>query len=194
MGRQRRLPRALDTTTTGITILLLASTILLTSSSVHGFAVPQSSKFSPMLQQTERPSQTLFAQNPHPRRFISSHQQLLTTVLRNLGHQPTTLNNGNDSQRQRQLIPAVTPLRYYSIGFFGHSSLLLLSTLLVMIAKQVFFSTGDSSEEQAGIMDRCPWPFIFFHDPKQGMKDSGTWVLITWFALWRILKAVPVAR
>ncbi|GMH58071.1 hypothetical protein TrRE_jg2217 [Triparma retinervis] len=25
---------------------------------------------------------------------------------------------------------------------------------------------------------RCPWPFIFFHDPGQGMKDWQTWAVI----------------
>ena len=25
---------------------------------------------------------------------------------------------------------------------------------------------------------RCPWPFVFFHDPTQGMKDWQTWVVI----------------
>ena len=34
---------------------------------------------------------------------------------------------------------------------------------------------------------RCPWPFIFAHDPWQGLKDWQTWLvvalLITWFKL-----------
>ena len=25
---------------------------------------------------------------------------------------------------------------------------------------------------------RCPWPFVFFHDPKTGMKDYQTWIVI----------------
>ncbi len=25
---------------------------------------------------------------------------------------------------------------------------------------------------------RCPWPFIFFHDPKTGMTDWQTWVVL----------------
>ena len=26
--------------------------------------------------------------------------------------------------------------------------------------------------------ERCPWPFVFMHDPKTGMKDYQTWVVI----------------
>jgi hypothetical protein len=25
---------------------------------------------------------------------------------------------------------------------------------------------------------RCPWPFVFFHDPLTGMKDWQTWFMI----------------
>jgi hypothetical protein len=32
---------------------------------------------------------------------------------------------------------------------------------------------------------RCPWPFIFAHDPAQGMKDWQTWAFIfIVFAVW----------
>ena len=33
-----------------------------------------------------------------------------------------------------------------------------------------------SHEKGAG--GRCPWPFVFFHDPTQGMKDWQTWLVI----------------
>jgi len=45
-------------------------------------------------------------------------------------------------------------------------------------------STGDhdtiqnQSLEQKKKGERCPWPFVFMHDPKTGMKDYQTWVLI----------------
>eukprot|EP00549_Striatella_unipunctata_P008299 CAMPEP_0118714024 /NCGR_PEP_ID=MMETSP0800-20121206/25907_1 /TAXON_ID=210618 ORGANISM="Striatella unipunctata, Strain CCMP2910" /NCGR_SAMPLE_ID=MMETSP0800 /ASSEMBLY_ACC=CAM_ASM_000638 /LENGTH=443 /DNA_ID=CAMNT_0006619671 /DNA_START=54 /DNA_END=1386 /DNA_ORIENTATION=- len=29
--------------------------------------------------------------------------------------------------------------------------------------------------------ERCPWPFVFFHDPMTGMKDYQTWVVIALF-------------
>lgn len=29
-----------------------------------------------------------------------------------------------------------------------------------------------------GEKKRCPWPFVFFHDPMQGMQDYQTWVVI----------------
>ena len=31
---------------------------------------------------------------------------------------------------------------------------------------------------------RCPWPFVFFHDPKQGMQDYQTWVVIGLASCW----------
>lgn len=31
---------------------------------------------------------------------------------------------------------------------------------------------------------RCPWPFIFFHDPHQGMKDWQTWFIIGIVLCW----------
>ena len=34
-------------------------------------------------------------------------------------------------------------------------------------------STGTSDP-----VARCPWPFIFFHEPAQGMKDWQTWIVI----------------
>lgn len=84
-----------------------------------------------------------------------------------------------------------------SIGIAGHSGLLLASTVLVMLAK-AFWKTVQQSrnddnqpdeEASSGPMDRCPWPFIFSHDPIQGIKDPPTWILITWYAMWRIVKA-----
>jgi hypothetical protein len=37
---------------------------------------------------------------------------------------------------------------------------------------------------------RCPWPFIFFHDPATGMKDYQTWVVIAIVSCyaWRFLE------
>lgn len=29
-----------------------------------------------------------------------------------------------------------------------------------------------------GSKERCPWPFVFFHDPKTGMQDYQTWIVI----------------
>jgi len=99
------------------------------------------------------------------------------------------------SDAPRPLLSSAT-----SLGFVGHSVLVLLSTLIVNIIKAAFFtkppteeeellaSTGDAPPKQSGMMDRCPWPFIFFHDPKTGLKDSPTWVLFFWALLYRIWK------
>lgn len=84
------------------------------------------------------------------------------------------------------------PPLHSKIGFMGHSKLLLASTLFVVLAK-VFWKTlqqsrGIELQEEEGMMDRCPWPFIFTHDPIQGLKDSPTWIMVTWLAMWRLLK------
>jgi len=42
-------------------------------------------------------------------------------------------------------------------------------------------SSGDVSEHGK---KRCPWPFIFAHDPMQGMRDYQTWVVIALFSSW----------
>jgi hypothetical protein len=82
-----------------------------------------------------------------------------------------------------------------SIGFLGHTGLLLASTILVKSIYQLFIvkkAETDEEPQPAGIMSRCPWPFIFFHAPMQGLKDSSTWVAVTWIFLWRIAKWVAV--
>eukprot|EP00521_Asterionellopsis_glacialis_P016586 CAMPEP_0195292690 /NCGR_PEP_ID=MMETSP0707-20130614/10557_1 /TAXON_ID=33640 /ORGANISM="Asterionellopsis glacialis, Strain CCMP134" /LENGTH=539 /DNA_ID=CAMNT_0040353219 /DNA_START=66 /DNA_END=1685 /DNA_ORIENTATION=+ len=32
--------------------------------------------------------------------------------------------------------------------------------------------------------ERCPWPFVFLHDPYQGMKDWQTWVILGLMMCW----------
>ena len=105
-------------------------------------------------------------------------------------------NGGSSAHiKVRPLLSSATTL-----GFVGHTGLLLVSTLIINIIKAIFFtkppteeeellaSTGDAAQKQTGMMDRCPWPFIFFHDPKQGMKDSPTWVMLCWYCLYRLWK------
>ena len=107
-------------------------------------------------------------------------------------------NHRNSTTRRnapRHLLSSATTL-----GLGGHTGLLLVSTLIVNIIKAIFFtkppteeeellaSTGDAPPKQSGMMDRCPWPFIFFHDPKQGLKDSPTWVMVCWYCLYRLWK------
>merc|ERR1740124_462606 len=35
--------------------------------------------------------------------------------------------------------------------------------------------TTSSLKQKEG---RCPWPFVFFHDPAQGMRDYQTWIVL----------------
>ena len=84
-----------------------------------------------------------------------------------------------------------------TLGFWGHSGLFLLSVVVVQAVYAYFFARDNSEPKQAGILNRCPWPFIFFHDVKQGFKDSPTWIVLTWLMLWRLTKIVvksPVVR
>jgi hypothetical protein len=91
------------------------------------------------------------------------------------------------------------------IGFWGHSGLCLLSILLVKFVYSILAAirSNNSNEEKeqertgssdGGMMSRCPWPFIVTHDPMQFLKDSPTWMLVTWFALWRIIKIFVGSR
>ena len=32
--------------------------------------------------------------------------------------------------------------------------------------------------------ERCPWPFVFFHDPKTGIRDWQSWVVIGLILCW----------
>jgi hypothetical protein len=95
------------------------------------------------------------------------------------------------------------------IGFLGHFGLCLLSVLLVKFVYAIIAAallrqeTTETDNEQdqkqpqdlppngGGILkNRCPWPFIVTHDPIQFLKDSPTWMLVTWIVLWRIIKVV----
>ena len=77
-----------------------------------------------------------------------------------------------------------------TLGFWGHSGLALVSIVVVKAVYAYFFAPDKTEPRQAGILNRCPWPFIFFHDVKQGFKDSPTWIVLTWLALWRLSKIV----
>jgi hypothetical protein len=72
------------------------------------------------------------------------------------------------------------------MGFVGKSGLLLLSIFLVKLVYAVFFP----SDEKVDPMSRCPWPFIVFHDPKQFLKDSPTWMIVTYVVLLRLSKKI----
>jgi hypothetical protein len=84
----------------------------------------------------------------------------------------------------------VTSSTSTKIGFLGHFVLFLVSTMLVKMIYRAFIlkETADTPKP-AGIMNRCPWPFIFFHDIQQGFKDSPTWVVMLYMVLWRVLVA-----
>jgi heme oxygenase len=40
---------------------------------------------------------------------------------------------------------------------------------------------SSNSHEGGG---RCPWPFVFFHDPIQGLRDYQTWVVVGLLMAW----------
>lgn len=39
-----------------------------------------------------------------------------------------------------------------------------------------------ATKEKSG--GRCPWPFIFAHDPSQGMRDWQTWLFVAFIVAW----------
>jgi len=43
------------------------------------------------------------------------------------------------------------------------------------------FSSKTLEKEKIG---RCPWPFVFFHDPMTGMKDYQTWIVLAIVCSW----------
>mmetsp|Transcript_27326 Transcript_27326/g.40471 ORF Transcript_27326/g.40471 Transcript_27326/m.40471 type:complete len:135 (+) Transcript_27326:69-473(+) len=36
----------------------------------------------------------------------------------------------------------------------------------------------ETPSKSNGVKERCPWPFVFFHDPQTGMKDYQTWIVL----------------
>jgi hypothetical protein len=128
-----------------------------------------------------------------------SIEQSLSPPTRNLSRRINNILSNLwkrcDTLRAAGLSNETTCSQAASIGFLGHTGLLLASTILVKIIYQLFIvkkAETDEEPQPAGIMNRCPWPFIFFHAPIQGFKDSSTWVVVVWILLWRIAKSVAV--
>lgn len=48
------------------------------------------------------------------------------------------------------------------------------------------FNASNSGGDNHNISrkERCPWPFVFFHDPKTGMKDWQTWCVVGLSVCW----------
>ena len=42
----------------------------------------------------------------------------------------------------------------------------------------------NKQKQTAGKTGRCPWPFVFFHDPLQGMQDYQTWIVVGLLLCW----------
>jgi hypothetical protein len=80
------------------------------------------------------------------------------------------------------------------IGFFGHAGLFIFASAIVNTVQEKIFSSKDENSSGGGVLDRCPWPFIFFHDPVQGLKDSLTWATTLYLVLWRFLKLYQKAK
>eukprot|EP00980_Cylindrotheca_fusiformis_P013679 scaffold3515_cov126-Cylindrotheca_fusiformis.AAC.28 len=80
----------------------------------------------------------------------------------------------NDSTYKTVLSPA------YAVALpkaaLIHVTLAAMAVTIVRIGRRLLFSPKEDQVQAGGVLDRCPWPFIFFHDPKQGLKDPPTWV------------------
>ena len=45
-------------------------------------------------------------------------------------------------------------------------------------------TVSDTKVNETNIEGRCPWPFVFFHDPATGMRDYQTWVVVALVSCW----------
>lgn len=102
-------------------------------------------------------------------------------------------HSSSNSSDYRQ-IPRRAVFAATSLGLLGHSGLLMLSVLCVTLAQRLWFPPDPNVPKPAGILNRCPWPFIFFHDIRQGFKDPPTWMVVTYLVLWRLVKVVQSSR
>lgn len=103
----------------------------------------------------------------------------------------TSRNDCSSSQSflgQRRFSKALRATPVPPIGLVRHVGILSLASLVTKGLKRKFLS-NDAEQPQVGVMDRCPWPFIFFHDPKQGFKDPPTWTALLYITIWRCIKA-----
>lgn len=143
------------------TRILILSLFLLLATSVQGFHLGLQRR--PATFSTKLPS-------PQAPSFLFQSPQSEASMVTPSTHQP---KGGTTS---------------LAIGFFKQSGLFLLSVILVKLVYSVFFPSQQT--QSGGMMDRCPWPFIVFHDPKQFFKDSPTWMIVTYVILLRITKIV----
>lgn len=49
------------------------------------------------------------------------------------------------------------------------------------LVKQKLPQTVNTTQAKGG---RCPWPFVFFHDPLQGLQDYQTWIVVGLIMAW----------
>jgi hypothetical protein len=124
------------------------------------------------------------------------------------GQVPSTQHTKRDVQFYRPrsafsvAAAATAPATTTSIGFLGHSGLIFISIVLVRRVYGAIRSHQISSTSSkdipppppAGILDRCPWPFVVFHDVRQFFRDSPTWVTLLYVVLWRAIKMAQKSR
>ena len=100
----------------------------------------------------------------------------------------THTNNNNSGSGRPSLLPSSGEgVLYYSAFLFGipkNIGLFVLSTMVVIKIRSRF----NAPIQPLFSGDRCPWPFIFFHDVKIGFQDYQTWIIVLWIALRRICK------
>jgi len=56
--------------------------------------------------------------------------------------------------------------------------------MVAVTEKPVVTTATATTEMKKKDEGRCPWPFVFFHDPVQGMQDFQTWVVIGLILCW----------
>jgi len=133
------------------------------------------------------PRHQLFGSRVAGRQHGEQQPRSVVTFAKDIALRMLDTRTAIDCRQQPALLAASSSI----LGFWGHSGLALISIVLVKIVYALFFRRNDDdAPQQAGILNRCPWPFIFFHDIKQGFKDSPTWMVVTWVTLWRLTKII----
>lgn len=127
----------------------------------------------------------LKSQIPSPLNVARSNQFASSTNRHNCGSRLVASEN---SRHYTALAAASAP----PIGLFRHVGILFTATFVVKGLKRGLSSKDEKSP--VGVMQRCPWPFIFFHDPKQGLKDTPTWITLLYVVMWRCVKAYQIFK
>lgn len=76
-------------------------------------------------------------------------------------------------------------------SFLKHVGWLVTSTLFVNAIRTTFLIPEGTPPQPLIRGDRCPWPFIFFHDLKTAVRDYQTWIVALYVLMLRLTSSSP---